>query len=305
MLTFTYTHDHSQQLTLIEETPIALVFRKGKKSEQTKPQQWIHLGLTVFCLVVFAENFLKGAIVLQSVFLFSPYVWMTAISIAVAILIYFNPYWVTWTLDRDSCQFIRTTHRCLLGKSKRSFSFDQIREVKVDQYESADSEGVVCAYLCIVLTSGKEIKLSQSKFSYDKREKAIALKYHREIAEKMRHYLGLSTPPQERAEDVYVPSIAEIQQEKAAAWAMLKDLFSAVFSKPEMKQAKINELRQQIAQDPHEAKKWEQLGLFLVQQKATLQEGFNAYRRAEQLYRDCGEIEKADEIKTLLRRYGG
>ncbi|MGI0495520.1 hypothetical protein ACN4EG_27395 [Alkalinema pantanalense CENA528] len=302
MLTFLHTSNRSEQLTPIEETQTQLIFQKGEKTESPSWKSWLGLVISGLGLVVVLEHWLKGVFVLQAAFsISSAFLIATGLSIVI-IVTYFNPLWVRWYFHRDKQQ-LTCVKRFLIGKSQKSFPFFKIREIMAQQYEAVDSQGVICAYVSMVLTSGKEIKLSQSPFLYDRREIALSLQYHRKIAEMMRDFLGQTTPAEQRAEAVKVPSLEAIQQERKAAWQELKGIFGAIFSGKQSKQAQIQALRQAIAQNPQNPKDWEQLALFLVLQKTTFTEGLQAYQRAELLYRHAGETEKADSITTLVQRY--
>ncbi len=154
----------------------------------------------------------------------------------------------------------------------------------------------------ISLVTGKEITLSQSSYTCDLRQKALALKHHREVAEKMRASIGLETDIGDRAEDVSVPTEEEIREEWSAIWTTVSSIFNGTFAGKPNLQTRIELVRHRIAQNLDNAEDWEQLAWLLVRQKETLQEGLTAYRRAEKLYRDGGRTTKAELIASILRQ---
>jgi intergrase/recombinase len=119
-------------------------------------------------------------------------------------------------------------------------------------------------------------KVKPKRFFTDAREKAIALKHHQDIAQKMRERIGLKNSAE--AHDIYIPSEAEVAEQREAAFRTTKELFSSIFRTKSEKASNISKLKLTIAQNPNDAQLWEQLALLHVQDKDSIQDGIKAYR---------------------------
>jgi hypothetical protein len=307
MVGLTYIHDNSEQLNLVQETYQELKFQfdKHRRAEASikKRTNWIKILISTASFLFFAWFFIKAGFSLSVVGTFSYTALIPLIGVLLfsfLIFAYLSPYSAAWVFDSSTRQLRQATHRLLWGQSTRSFPFDSIQEIIVDKAEDSDNEYRICTYIYIVLVSGKAIKLSQSGYFTDAREKAIALKHHQDIAQKMRERIGLKHSTEDR--NIHIPSEAEVAEQREATFRTTKELFSSIFSTKSEKASSISKLKLTTAQNPNDAQAWEQLALLYVQDKDSIQDGIKAYRQAEVLYREQGNASKADLIRSMLKR---
>jgi hypothetical protein len=150
------------------------------------------------------------------------------------------------------------------------------------------------------IKSGKPIQLSQSSYESDKRRQAIAVKYHLEMAEKIRDFMGFDhdfLPLGARSEDVYIPTADEIRREEEADRKFAMAYVSKLFASKAKKKQFQAELRMQVTQDPENPQVWERLAMILVYSKDTRPEAIQAYQKAEKLYRKRGNFFEAEKMK--------
>jgi hypothetical protein len=199
MVPLTYIHDNSEQLNLVQETPTELCFQYNKHQHHSaatrqKRTGWISSAAKAIPFAVVALYLMRSnaAFIMGSTFPYFALLPLIAVGLLSFLSItYLSPHSVRWFFNSETHYLTQTVSRFLWPPSRRSFSFESIRDVVVKQKKHHRNEHRVCVYILIVLASGKEIKLSQSGFFTDAREKAIALKHHQDIAQKMRERIGL------------------------------------------------------------------------------------------------------------------
>jgi hypothetical protein len=138
-----------------------------------------------------------------------------------------------------------------------------------------------------------------------------AQKHHQELLLLVRTTLGFSTYEivKELQRSLPIPTEEELEQQKAQAVLeatdALKEVAKMMFSSGQTKQAELEEWRQKTRNFPEDPKAWEQFALILaVQKKASKDEVVSAYRQAEALYRDRGDLDRAANIAQTLKRIG-
>jgi hypothetical protein len=307
MVGLTYIYDNSEQLNLVQETHQELKFQfdrhRHTEAIAKKRFTWIKTLISSASCLFFVWYCVKANLLssVASTFSYPAVIPLIAVLIfSFLIITYLSPNSIAWVFDSPTRQLKQTAHRLFWGRSTRSFPFDSIREIVVDKDQDSDNEHRICAYIYIVLTSGKAIKLSQSGYFTDMREKAIALKHHQEIARKMRERVGLKSAILD--DDIYIPSEREVTEKREETLRSTKELFSSIFSTKSEKALKIRNLKLITTQKPHDAQSWEELAMLYIQDKDSIQDGIRAYRQAELLYRDQGNIDKADLIRSMLKR---
>jgi hypothetical protein len=307
MVSLTYTYDDSVQLNLVQENLLELRFQYNNKHRSVstiqKRKDWIRRIVAIVPFAIFTWYFVK-ANALNGIGTFPYPVLIPLIAVSIfsfLIVTYLSPYSTVWVFNSSTRQLIGTINRFFWGQSIRSFPFEVIQDIVVKQYQDNKNEYCICTYIYIVLASHKEMKLSQSGFSSDARKKAIALNHHQDIARKMRERVGLKNSIA-IGENVYIPSEQEVAEKREATIQATKDLFGSIFNIKSEKALKIDELRLKIAQNSHDARSWEQLALLLIQNKESIQDGLEAYRRAETLYQEQGDTNKAKLIHAALKR---
>ncbi|WP_392533659.1 hypothetical protein [Nostoc sp. C117] len=304
--------DHELELQLIHESPLELTFQKGnipqliaiKTARKNLLVNTIKIGAVILFLFggFIYQSILHGIKQLLPISNLQFFALIAVLLLISLIYVMFSPCFLLWIFDQTNKQLVEIKTNLLAKQQKRTFKFSEIEAINV-QEDYDDS--FQCTELYLVLKSGKEFTLSQSSYSLKTRNKAIALKYHREIAEKMRSFLGWDNeaiPINERAEAVYIPTEEEIKQDIESNLKMVKETLGTLFSSKAKKQEKIQELHSQINQDPSNPETWESLAMILGLQRNTLQECIDAFVQAESLYRQRGDIDKANKMEELIKR---
>jgi hypothetical protein len=301
------------KLQLVQETSGQLTFQRGGLSQSEAIVQGRRkampslLGLGVFCLLPLTSMLRVGVFnTIPSnpigINLFMLFWGMGFFGIPLAVVAYtlFSACFVVWTFD----QIERTLHQESVNlfrqKHTKIYQFDEIQKIGVEQREDSDNSYNKCCELYITLNAGKEFTLSQSFYTRDRLEQAIALQYHREIAEKMRFCLGQTTIEAERADRVRIPDAQEIEAEKAANWDMVKTVAGGLFSSKEKRQSDIENIKEKLITDRDNAQLWETLSFHLAMSKEHYRESIEALSHAEAIYRDRGDLVKADDLATKI-----
>jgi hypothetical protein len=135
----------------------------------------------------------------------------------------------------------------------------------------------------------------------DKRSKAIVLKHHLVMAEKMRDALQIYTPPAIRSSRLNIPPA-----DRPEAPVTLKSIWASVTPHKQQRQERIAHMRRQVAADPQNGQAWEDLAfaLSLSLDDSIRQEVLEAYRKAEALYRKAGNMKRAEFVSSVLRKLG-
>jgi tetratricopeptide (TPR) repeat protein len=308
--------EHELELQLIHESPLELTFQHGNIPQPTLMKAAkTNLFVYILVLVVLAVGIRFGSLIIFNSFdNFTRFlqhshpqflILIVVIPIIPLIYILYAPYFTVWILERTNNHLVQIKTNLLGKKQKRKFDFSDIKAIKVEDEYDSDFPNSQCIELYLVLQSGKEITLSQSSYESNRRKRAIALKYHREIAEKMRSCIGFNNeaiPNNERAEAVYIPSEEEINQELAVGRKLARQVFTTLFSSKTKKEKIIQELRFQVNQKPTNPFAWENLAMMLDLQQDRRLECIEAYRRAETLYSQQGDIGKVRQIKAIIKR---
>jgi hypothetical protein len=301
------------KLHLVQETSQQLTFQRGKRSHsEAIAQGWRKstpglLGLSVFMLLPL--TFMLRAGVFSSIpsnpigiNLFMMVWGMGFFGIPLATLAYslLSACFVTWTFDRLDRTVCREAINLVKQKNIKIYRFDEIAKISVEQAEDSDNSYLKCCKLYFDLTSGRKFTLSQSCETTDRREQAIALQYHRELADLMRNCLGQVTPAAEKADRVFIPDAREVAAEDAANWEMLKSLGGALFSSKEKRLSDIENTKEKLITDRENAQLWETLSFHLAMSKEHYRESIDALSRAEAIYRERGDITKADDLARKI-----
>ncbi|MFM2304980.1 MAG: hypothetical protein RLZZ135_2392 [Cyanobacteriota bacterium] len=305
--------DRELELQLVQSTSQQLTFQRGTLSQSAALDRgWRNvlmpiISLGTFCIWTFSIMS-KGRVLdsipsnLDGINLFILVWGMGMLGIPISIVIYslFKPYFIVWTFDLIERKLKREGINLFRKKWIKTYQFETIRAVNVKQNEDSDSSYRKCCELYITLISGKEFTMSQSFYTSDRREQAIALKHHREIAEKMRNFLGQTTADLERADRVFIPTAREIAAEQTANWDMLKSLAVTLFSPKAKRQSQIDRLKEQLITDRENPQLWEELGLYLAMNQEHYRDSMEALFQAEIIYRDRGDEVKANEVARQL-----
>lgn len=114
-----------------------------------------------------------------------------------------KPCFVVWTFDRTRKHIIRSVTNGVGMELQTFFDFDEV--VAVDVLQRYVPNGRETSYCWLILDSGYKVFFSSCKTNVDKRSKAIVLKHHLAMAEKMRDALQMYTPPAIRSNRLNVP----------------------------------------------------------------------------------------------------
>ncbi len=301
------------KLQLVQETSQQLTFQRGKLSQSEAIEQgWRKstpalLGLGVFMLLPLTSMWRAGVFSSISsnpigVNLFLLFWGMGFFGIPLATMAYslLSACFVTWTFDRLERTVCREAINLFKQKNIKSYRFDEIAKINVEQAEDSDNSHLKCCKLYFNLTSGRKFTLSQSCETTDRREQALALQSHRELADLMRNCLGQVTPDAEQPDRVYIPEAKEVAAEEAANWEMLKSLGSGLFSSKEKRQSDIENIKEKLITDRQNAQLWETLSFQLAMSKEHYRESIAALSQAEAIYRDRGDTVKADDLATKI-----
>jgi hypothetical protein len=304
--------DRDLQLQLVQSTSKQLTFQCGLLSQsEAIARGWrgaltILVSLGAFCAAIFIVvwnsrvlNSIPDNLAGINLFFLVWGMGMFGIPLSIIVCNLFKPYFIIWTFDRIERKLKREVINLFRQRGINIYQFENIRQVDVKQNEDSDSSYSKCCELYITLTSGKQFTMSQSFYTRDRREQAIALKHHREIAEKMRTFLGHVTAKSERADLVRIPDLREIEAEQAANWEMLKSLGGTLFNSRAKRQSKIENLQEKLIIDRENPQLWETLGLHLAMNKQG-RESIEALFKAEAIYRDRGDEVRANELANKL-----
>lgn len=209
-----------------------------------------------------------------------------------------------FTFDHSQQQVISTMTN-LLGRTRtQRIPFGDIQDIELTENDSHERDSSFIS-IYLVLKNRKKLLLSHSPSIRDQIEWTTTLKNHRTISEKVRVCLGLSNyvTSGERAQDVRIPTEAELQQANEEALASLRQMADLLFSDKLSKEKHTEKLREQVAHSPHDPTAWEELAMALALQHNTRSEVQDAYRRAEMLYREQGKQDQAAHIASLLNRF--
>jgi hypothetical protein len=313
MRMLSYNAGEQLKLELVQETSQQITFQRGRLSQsdaivQGRRKAMPRLsGVGGFCLLILTA--LWGAGVFNSIpsnpigvnlFLLLWSLFMLGIPLAMAAYTLFSACFVSWTFDRMDRTIRREGVNLFKQKSVKIYRFDEITKIGVEQVEDSDSSYLKCCELYFNLTSKREFTVSQSCYTTDRREQAIALQAHRQLAEIMRDCLDLITTDAERADRVYVPDEKEIAAERVNNWEMLKSVGGALFSSKEQRQTDIENIQEKLITDRDNAELWEILSFHLAMSKESYRASIEALNQAEAIYRDRGDISKADELAKKI-----
>jgi hypothetical protein len=301
------------RLRLVQETSQQLTFQRGILSKsQAIGQGWRNsrfglVELAILCILILSSMW-RGGVFHSissnpiSINLFMLFWGMGMFGIPLVIVAYrlLSACFVSWTFDRSERTLRREGVNILSQKRTKIYRFDEIEKIGVDRGKDSDDNYIKCCKLYITLRSGKEVTLSQSCYTRDRHEHAIALQYHQEIAEKMRTCLGQTTAETERADRVWIPDAQDIAADRAAEWDMLKLLAGGLFSSKEKRQSEIENIKEKLITERDNARLWEQLSWHLAMHKEHYRESIEALSHAETIYRDRGNIVKADDLATKI-----
>jgi hypothetical protein len=220
----------------------------------------------------------------------------------IAVILYelLKSYSIVWTFNRLERVLEKSRMNLLNYHRIDKHPFDEIDFIGVEQNEDSDNEYVKCCELYLAFHSGKQITLSQSCYTFDRRAQAIALQQHREIAEKMRSFLGHNTPDTERADRVRIPTVREVESENNVDWDTVKGAMSVLFGSREHRQSEIDNLQEKLITDRENPQLWEALSLQLAMNKEKYRESIEALSHAESIYRDRGDETKANELAKKI-----
>jgi hypothetical protein len=226
---------------------------------------------------------------------------LVALGIPAAIAGYeiFSSCFIAWTFDRSNRTLSKESVNILKQKRVKTYRFDEVAKIGVEQSKDLDNENIKCSELFCALTSGQEFTLSQGFYTSDRREQAISLQYHREIAEKLRTYLGHQTDAADRSDRVYIPA----ERDRSVDWEMLKSLAGGLFSSKGKRKSKIDRIKAELTTDRENPQLWENLALHCAMNREYYCEGIDALSRAEAIYRDRGDFLKADELAQTIASF--
>ncbi len=300
-------------LQLVQETSQQLTFQRGRLSQsEAIAQEWRKstpgiLGLGVFILLPLTFMLRAGAFssipsnpIGINLFMLVWGIGFFGIPLATLAYRLLSACFVTWTFDRLERILRREAINLLKQKNTKIYRFARIATIGIEQPEDSDNSHRKCCEIYCKLTSGQEFTLSQSCYTTDRRAQAIALQSHRELAELIRNCLGQVTPDAEKADRVYIPDAKEIAAEEAANWEMLKSLGSGLFSSKEKRQSDIENIKERLITDRENPQLWETLSLHLAMSKEHYRESIDALNRAEAIYRERGDITKADDLARKI-----
>jgi hypothetical protein len=301
------------QLELVRETSQQLTFQRGELSQSAAIDRALRnavpklFGLGSFCLIILL--LMSRAGVFNSIgsnpsgvnlFLLLWVMGMCGIPLAIAFYLMLRPCFISWTFDRIERTLRREDVNLFKQKRVKIYRFDEISKIGVAQVEDTDSRASKCCELYLTLTSGREFTISQGYFTRDRRDRAIALQAHRELAELMRNFLGHVTPDAERADRVFVPSERDRAAESANNLEMLKSVGGALFSSKAKRQSDIENLQERLITERENPQLWENLSLLLAMSRESYRESIEALSQAEALYRERGDTELADDLARKI-----
>lgn len=297
------------RLEILQETPQSLTFRQGSLSRwRSVRRAWVDLAeAMVFFLLPVAAFFSPVPLYLREHWSIalpsapSAYHWI-GIILPVLPLFYaalVKPCFVIWTVDAKRKQIIRSVTNGVGMELETFFDFNEI--IGVDVLQRYVPNGRENSYCWLILDSGHKVFFSACKTNRDKRSKAIALKHHLVVAEKIRDALQIYTPPAIRSDRLNIPPV-----DRPEAPITLKSVWASIASNRQQRQERIAHMRRQVAADPQNGQAWEDLAfaLSLSLDDSIRHEVVEAYRQAESLYRKAGNMKRAEFVSSILRKLG-
>jgi hypothetical protein len=297
------------RLELVQETPHSLAFKQGSLSRwRSVHRAWVDLlEAMVFFLLPVATFFSPVPLYLRTHWSISlpsappAYYWIAVALLAIPLLYtaLVKPCFVIWKVDCQRKQIIRSVTNGVGMELQTFFDFSEV--IGVDVLQRYVPNGRENSYCWLILDSGHKIFFSACKTNVDKRSKAIVLKHHLVMAEKMRDALKIYTPPAIRSSRLNIPPA-----ERPEAPVTLKSMWDSIASKRQQRQERIAYMRRQVAADPQNGQAWEDLAfaLSLSLDDNIRQEVVEAYRKAEALYRKAGNMQRAEFVSSMLRKLG-
>lgn len=221
----------------------------------------------------------------------------------------------TFVFDRVQKQFVIYTVNLFGQKVVRKIDFGKIKKAQLEHNEGFEDISIKVFLVVDKSTNSgssrqEEIILSQFSSNDTSRNIAnlVALKHHKELLLSVNKSLSISTVELEKElSDFHIPTNEQLEKEKEEALTnakeQIKEFAKTIFSSSQKKHEKLEILRQRILKSPEDPCLWEQLALQLALQKnPQIHEVSHAYRKAENLYRDRGDLAKADEISRISKR---
>jgi hypothetical protein len=222
----------------------------------------------------------------------------------------------TFIFDRTQKQLFINTVTVIGRKVVKVIPFSQIKDA---QWQESQHQGISISTF-LILDDFKMLGLTQpqkiilSCFSSVTSEKTVktltAKKHHQELLLSVRDALGFSTQQiaNELRQSSEIPTEEELNRQKAQAVAAagdaLKQLAKSVFASKAEKSENFEVLRAKTISFPEDPKGWEKFAIALSLQKgASKDEVSKAYRKAEALYFEQGEIIKAATISQTLKKF--
>ncbi len=244
--------------------------------------------------------------------------WGAALSI-IAILIWKaieDSGYKTFIFDRIQKQLMINTVTIIGRKVIRTIPFSQIQEA---QWQESQHDGIsISVFLALsdwkILGLNQAQKIILSSFGVVSSEKTIktltAQKHHKELLRSVREALGFSTQQivDELRRTPEIPTEEELNRQKAEAVfeakESLKQLAKTIFASQEKKAESLEVLRSKTRNFPDDPQAWEDFAMLLaLQKRAVKDEVIQAYRRAETLYFERGEITKAATIAQMIKKF--
>jgi hypothetical protein len=220
----------------------------------------------------------------------------------------------TFIFDRRQQELVINTATIIGRKVSKIIPFSQIRDA---QFYEDQNDGVSMRVFLVLddwnilgLTYSNKIVLSAfaNVSSATTVQTLTVSKHHQELLLAVRSALGLST--NEIAARVQripaIPTEVELKQQQTQAITdateSLKKIAKLTFASKSTKSANLETLRSQTRSEPDNPQVWEELAIALsLQPDPPTDEIVNAYRRAEALYLDWGEVIQAATISKTLK----
>jgi hypothetical protein len=297
------------RLELVQETPNSLTFKQGSLARwRSVRKAWVDLlEAMVFFLLPVATFFSPVPLYVREHWSLSlpsapaAYYWIAIVLLAIPLFYtaLIKPCFVLWTVDCRRKQIIRSVTNGVGMELQTFFDFHEV--IAVDVLQRYVPNGRENSYCWLILDSGHKVFFSAAKTNVDKRSKAIVLKHHLVMAEKMRDALQIYTPPAIRSSRLNIPPA-----DRPEAPVTLKSIWASITPHKQQRQERIAHMRRQVAADPQNGQAWEDLAfaLSLSLDDSIRQEVVEAYRKAEALYRKAGNMKRAEFVSRMLRKLG-
>jgi hypothetical protein len=298
------------RLELIQETNHTLTFRQGSLPRwRSVRKAWVDLlEALIFFLLPVATFFSPVPLYMREHWSISlpsapdAYYWIGILLLSIPLFYtaLVKPCFVVWTFDHTRKHIIRSVTNGVGMELQTFFDFSEV--IAVDVLQRYVPNGRENSYCWLILDSGHKVFFSACKTNVDKRSKAIVLKHHLMMAEKMRDALQIYTPPAIRSNRLNIPPA-----EQPEAPITLKSVWNSMAPKKQQRQERIAYMRSQVEADPQNGQAWEDLAfaLSLSLDDSIRQEVVEAYRKAEDIYRSTGNLQKAEFVSSILRKLGG